>query len=222
VMFGGAGFGTVDLADIAAGRGGFKINGEASGDQAGFSTAIAGDVNGDGLADVIVGARGNDGVGNFDKGSVYVVFGRVDTAAITLGEPGRGDRGFEINGESSSDQLGWSVAGAGDVNGDGLADLLIGAAFNDSQGVFSNGAAYVVYGKADNDSVDLDVVRSGIGGFKIRGEGDGDLAGRAVSAAGDVNGDGFADLLIGAPNQDAGGADAGGAYILFGDATWLA
>jgi len=221
VVFGGTTLGAIDLADIAAGLGGFKMTGEAAGDEAGFSAAIAGDVNGDGLADVIVGARGNDNAGNFDNGAAYVVFGRADTATVALDDVGRRNGGFEIQGESSSDQLGWSVAGAGDVNGDGLTDLLIGAAFNDSNGTFSNGAVYVVYGKADNATVDLDLVRSGVGGFKIRGESGSDLVGQSVAAAGDVNGDGLADLLIGAPGNDAGGTDAGTAYILFGSSTWL-
>jgi len=90
------------------------------------------------------------------------------------------------------------VSAAGDVNGDGFADLLIGANDASPNGTYS-GASYVVFGKAGGFTVPLNLsTLNGANGFKINGETAADFSGRSVSAAGDVNGDGFADLLIGA------------------------
>jgi hypothetical protein len=113
----------------AATSGGFVINGAASSNESGYSVSSAGDVNGDGLADLIVGARYG---GLNSTGRSYVVFGKTDFAAIDLNtlESGTGN-GFVIKGESNSDNSGWSVSSAGDVNGDGLADLLVAAPVSD-------------------------------------------------------------------------------------------
>ena len=223
----------IDLTGLAA-EDGFIIRGDMDGDNAGVSVSGAGDVNGDGYADLIVGAfRGNDG--GRDAGEAYVVFGKADGFGSADGSGRRvidlsgltAADGFIIRGDAALDRAGISVAGAGDVNGDGYADLLVGAPFGDAGGI-NAGEAYVVFGKAADPSnpfgsadssgrrvIDLTGLTAAEG-LIIRGDVDGDLAGVSVAGAGDVNGDGYADLLVGAFRGDDGGGDAGEAYVLFG------
>ncbi len=221
VVFGKTGTTAVNLSAIAPATGtpvgGFVINGQAANDLSGYSVASAGDVNGDGFADVIVGAFQSDPTAGADAGRSYVVFGKADTAAINLSSIAASIGGFVINGQSAGDQSGISVASAGDFNGDGLADLLIGAnqATPSSTRAFA-GRTYLVFGKTDTTAVNLSAVANGTGGFVINGDNKEDSSGLSVSAAGDVNADGYADLIIGAPQNDAVATDAGRSYVIFG------
>jgi FG-GAP repeat len=213
VVFGRTGLRTIDLAVI--GESGFRIDGAAAGDLAGWSVAGAGDVNGDGRGDVLVGApeAGNDA--GADSGSAFVVFGRNGAGTVDLAALGKD--GFRIVGASSDDDAGTSVAGAGDVNGDGQADVLVGARFAGNNGRAFSGSAYVVFGRAASGAVDLAAL--GNAGFRIDGAAASDLAGWSVARAGDVNGDGRGDLLVGA--RFAGNnarAASGAAYVVFGRA----
>ncbi len=207
----------VNLSAIESGTGGFVINGENSDDVSGYSVSSAGDVNGDGLDDLIVGAHQADLTNSADAGKSYVVFGKANTDAINLSSIATGTGGFVINGENAGDKSGYSVSSAGDVNGDGLDDLIVGAYYADSAGKADIGKSFVVFGKADTTTVNLSNITSGTGGFVINGENAGDKSGLSVSSAGDVNGDGLDDLIIGAPSAGStNNANAGKSFVVFG------
>ena len=239
VVFGTAsGFGTdvggrrvLDLTTLSAAEG-FIIQGDATDDRAGQTVSSAGDVNGDGFDDLIVGAiLGDDGGGN--AGEAYVVFGTASGFGTDVG--GRqvidlttlsAAEGFIIQGDATGDYAGASLSAAGDVNGDGFDDRIVGASGADPNGDDRAGEAYVVFGTASGFGTDVGgrqvidlTTLSAAEGFIIQGDAAGDLAGRSVSSAGDVNGDGFDDLIVGAPYGDDGGGNAGEAYVVFGTAS---
>ncbi|HLQ66307.1 MAG TPA: integrin alpha [Candidatus Limnocylindrales bacterium] len=172
------------------------LSGEAAGDRFGISVAAAGDVNRDGYGDVMVGAYQND-AGGKDAGRAYVFFGgaRPDD---------RPD--LALTGASAGDAFGFAVSGAGDMNKDGYADVIVGAYHNGAGGKDA-GRAYVYYGGA---------APSERPALVLTGEAAGDAFGYSVSGAGDVNGDGFGDVAVGAYGNDAGGSAAGRAYLFFG------
>jgi len=124
--------------------------------------------------------------------------------------------GYTIEGESAGDSAGFSARGAGDVNGDGRADTIIGAFGADPFGDES-GRSYVVFGQELGDPVDLAEIAAGMGdGFAIDGEAQGSYSGYSVAGAGDVNGDGFDDLVIGAYKAEPNGVNSGRTYVVFG------
>ena len=157
------------------------------------SSIIVGDVNGDGKADFIVGAPYADPGGRADAGSAYV-FSGADGSLL-----------YQKDGGAAGDNFGLSVSAAGDGNGDGKADFIVGAFQADPGGRSGAGSAYV-YSGADGSIL-----------YQRDGGATGDQIGYSVSAAGDVNGDGKADFIVGANGADPGGrADAGSAYVYSG------
>jgi Ca2+-binding RTX toxin-like protein len=208
----------LDLSTLD-GSNGFAINGIAANDLSGFSVSSAGDVNGDGIDDLIIGARSADGNGISDAGQSYVVFGSNSGFGAGLNlEELNGSNGFAINGIATDDCSGRSVSSAGDVNGDGFDDLIIGALTADPNGIPFAGQSYVVFGSNSGFGAGLDLsTLDGSNGFAITGIATYDFSGRSVSSAGDVNGDGFDDLIIGAEGASPNGINrAGQSYVVFG------
>lgn len=158
----------------------------------GRSVASAGDLNGDGLGDFVVGAPFQDG------GRTYIIFGKTAEFDPIL-NPSEldGDNGFVLNGIGESDNAGIAVSSAGDLNGDGYDDLIVGASFADSPGTIASGEGYVIFGQATGFDASLNLSElDGDNGFIIAGNARTNLLGRLVSQVGDINGDGFDDVAI--------------------------
>ena len=210
---------TMNLSELD-GSNGFRINGESAGDASGISVSSAGDINGDGYDDIIIGAPNADPNGS-SSGSVYVVFGKESGFSRAI-EPSEldGSDGFRINGESAGYSSGFSVSSAGDFNGDGYDDIIIGAHYADSNGNINSGSTYVVFGKESGFSRVIELSElDGSDGFRINGESGDDHGGVSVSSAGDINGDGYDDIIIGADGAARKGFNSGSSYIIYGHAT---
>jgi Ca2+-binding RTX toxin-like protein len=194
------------------GSNGFKIVGEIN-SRLGVSVASAGDVNGDGLDDMIVGASNGNGY----RGAAYVVFGSEDAFAATLDIADiDGTNGFQLVSSTNGQRVGNAVSSAGDVNGDGFDDLLIGAyGFGD----YFDGAVYVVFGKAGGFDAQLTINDvDGTDGFRVEGVGNYASTGASVSAIGDLDNDGFDDIMFGQPYGYGTYNNTGVAYVVYGKA----
>ncbi|MFZ4756276.1 MAG: beta strand repeat-containing protein [Miltoncostaeaceae bacterium] len=214
VIFGSASAtGDVDLA--ALGTRGFEITGAAVGDYTGWSVAAAGDVNHDGIDDVIVGVSGADPASRGNAGSGVVIYGSNSPTTFSL--TSLGARGFRINGYATFVDIGYAVGGAGDFNGDGIDDVIVASyAAPPSPDVnWWSGVTYVIYGS--NSPTDVTTNALGSRGIAITGAAQEDQSGYAVAGVGDQNGDGKADIVIGAPGADpAAGSAAGSSYVVYG------
>lgn len=217
VIFGQSGGFSADLEVSALdGTDGFVLNGIDADDFSGFSVSAAGDVNGDGLDDLFIGAYGAN-PNNALVGQGYVVFGQQSGfgASLTLSAL-TGTNGFRITGISPEDQAGYAVSTIGDVNNDGVDDLLIGAPNADPNG-FSSGQAYVVFGRSGGFPANLALSSlNGSTGFRMDGLSQEGNLGFSVSGAGDFNGDGINDFMVGAPRADLNTTASGRVYVIFG------
>ena len=166
------------------------VRGPSAGDRLGAALAAVGDVNGDGITEVIAGMPDHAGAGPASGGALLI--SGADGAVL-----------MTFQGDAPGDRFGGAVGTAGDVDGDGTPDLIVGAPHSAAAGALA-GAARVFSG------ADFSVL------FTFLGSTAGDEFGSAVSGVGDVNGDGHADLCVGAPHADIGGPDSGAAVVLSG------
>ena len=213
---------TVISLSSLVGPSGFRIEGRNDGDQAGRSLQFAGDVNGDGLNDFIIGAPATSSDGKQNVGEAYVVFGQVaNPNALPLGNL-NGTNGFRIKGLTFNDEAGSAVGGGGDINNDGYDDLIIGAPGSDIDELTTeSGAAFVLFGRPSFPaSIDLESL-NGTSGFRIDGIAADNRTGASAGIARDINGDGYDDILIGAPDASVGGKQGiGQVYVVWGRPTF--
>ncbi len=190
-----SGSSTLDAADAV-------ISGLASSDLAGTALAGLPDWNGDGFDEIIVGSYGDDSASS-GAGAAYILQGPITSTSVSGAQA-------VILGDDSSDALGYAVASAGDVDGDGSTDLIVGA-YGDDSAASNAGSAYLILGPVTGQ------VSASSASARFQGSAEGDAAGWSVSGAGDTNADGMADVLVGAPNYDGAGTDAGMAALFLGN-----
>jgi ribosomal protein S27E len=171
----------------------------------GVSVSSAGDVNGDGYSDLIVGAYDSD-VKCSDCGAAYIFWSGANFNASK-------SRYFQYPGTDAGAYFGYSVSSAGDVNGDGYSDLIVGAYYSDVK-CTDCGAAYLFFGSSSMSGTTTPNVY-----LEYPGTDTAAIFGYSVSSAGDVNGDGYSDLIVGAYYSDVKCTDCGAAYIFFGSSS---
>ncbi|MBZ0137652.1 MAG: integrin alpha [Planctomycetes bacterium] len=196
-------------ASIDASAADVILVGGDSDDRFGQSVSSAGDMNGDGYDDVIVGAYFDDNGGS-QSGAAFIFFGSASPAASIDASAA----GMILIGGDTGDLLGDSVSSAGDVNGDGYDDVIVGASADDDGGSQS-GAAFIFFGSAGPTPQNVDASAADV--ILIGGD-TGDEFGNSVASAGDVNGDGYDDVIVAARGDADGGTDSGAAFIFFGAA----
>ena len=190
------------------------------------AVASAGDFDGDGKPDVVIGESQGGSVGLAQAHLVYgsaILQARLRTGVITLENLEQAGKGVTLVGEFTLDAFGSAVAGIGDFNQDGLDDVAIGAPrspadSSSSQSVTDKGAVYVLFGRRTPYPARLSVgdLTTGLAGFVIRGTGELESTGAQLAAAGDVNGDGFADFYVSSPGATLDFASAGPLYTSVG------
>lgn len=217
VIFGANSFPSTLEASTLDGNNGFIINGVAAEDRLGYSVSGIGDINGDGKKDIIIGAPYSSFNGLANAGRAYVIFGATTFPSSFNLNSLNGNNGFIINGLSAGDMLGVSVSIGEDVNGDGIADIIIGADEASPNSLNTAGQAYVIFGTTTFPSPFNLNTLNGNNGFIVNGLSSNDVLGVSVDIGGDINGDGKADIIIGADGASSNGLNTTGqAYVIFG------
>jgi hypothetical protein len=203
--------GQVDTArKIADNTDGFGANLDNN-DRFGSATAGLGDLNGDGFADIAVGAPFDDDGGD-NRGAVWILFMNADGSVAASQKISDRQGGF-TGDLSNDDHFGNAVAGVGDLDGDGISELAVGAELANVNGT-RKGAVWILFMNADGTVRSSRQISQGEGDFKASLNAD-DQFGSAVAGLGDLDGDGIPDLAVGADHNDTGGADRGAVWILF-------
>ena len=197
---------------VSATEGGFTGTLEP-GDGFGLRVAALGDVDGDGVTDLAVGARADD-TGGQNRGAVWILFLHPNGTVKAHQKIADGEGGF-TGSLADGDALGSSLAGVGDLDRDGVPDLVVGALFDDGMGI-DRGALWVLFLNADGTVKAHQKIGDGEGGFTGTLD-DHVRFGNGVASLGDLDGDGVADLAVGASRDDDGGTVTGAVWILFLD-----
>ncbi|MFK7898564.1 MAG: DUF4215 domain-containing protein [Myxococcota bacterium] len=190
--------------------GGFS-GGLADGDRFGSGIAALGDLDGDGLSDLAVGAREDDD-GGAGRGAVWILFMNAD-GTVRANQKISNTAGGFTGVLGNFDFFGVSVASLGDVDGDGVVDLAVGA-FNDDDGASQSGAVWTLFLNADGTVKAQQKISNTEGGFG-GSIGENDFFGGAIACLGDVDGDGVSDLVVGSARDDDGGDARGAIWVLF-------
>jgi hypothetical protein len=226
VVYGDQGyFSDIDLTKLTSEQG-FWVQEASSNSYSGQTVSGIGDINGDGCDDIAIGAPETTIVTYINNikytytkaGACYVIFGKaepftninlaVDTTYFGFYNT---SEGIQISGATSYGYVCSSVSSAGDFNKDGYDDIIIGAYGENS----NTGTSYIIFGKKSRFN-NIDLANLGEQGIRIYGAKSGDKSGWSVSGAGDINGDGFDDVIIGAPNADS---NFGKTYVIFGSSS---
>lgn len=215
VLFGKSALGSSGSFDVSTltGTNGFIVTGFPAGSEGGYSVSGAGDVNADGISDLLIGAPDAAPCSTYCVGASFIIFGSVgigSTGSVSVASL-TGTNGFAINGFPTNSLGGYTVSGIGDINNDGIADIAVAAPYASSQ----VGTAYIIFGKVGiGNSGSINVASlNGANGFTINGFPASGQGGFSLSRAGDINNDGIADFIVGAPSAFS---QAGTSYAVFG------
>jgi alpha-tubulin suppressor-like RCC1 family protein len=212
----------IDLAGFTSGPStGVRIVGDSSYGLLGSYVSTAGDFDGDGLKDIVIGVVTNVIHSRYNAGAVYIMFGSAQLGSSGLIDVlafQSGSAGFRIIGAADTDEFGGTVAGGGDINGDGYDDVLAGSRKHNPGGKTEAGTVWVIFGRPKGSTfTDIDLAASLPVelGIKIVGAGASNWL-YTTAIVGDMNGDGFDDIVVGAQLNWGNGFQVGRAYVIFG------
>jgi hypothetical protein len=203
----------IDLNNLAGS--GIVVTGSNSDDQLGFCVSKAGDINGDNIDDILISATNAEITGKSNTGCVYIIYGSIDPPSV-INVSSLQSAGIVVCGKNTEDELGFSISDIGDFNGDGFDDVIVGARYYSGNGEYHAGEAYIILGDSDlPPEIDLSDVDSHI--IPIRLNQQNAMLGYDVSSAGDINNDGFDDVIVSANSFSVSERNfCGRCFIIYG------